>query len=74
VTVHVTAVVPIGNVVPLTGAQDAVVGGVPPVTVGAPYDMATGCPEGDSREIGAGQKTFGESNVWVGRVGVFVHP
>jgi hypothetical protein len=74
VAVQLTVVTPIGNIAPLAGEQDTVVGGVPPVAVAALYEIASDSPDSDGTVIGAGQNALGDSNNCVGRNGVSLHP
>jgi hypothetical protein len=68
VAVHVTVVDPSGNVDPLGGVHDDVIGSLPPATVGSPYGTATGVVEVTGSI--AGQEICGGSGV--GPVGVGV--
>src|ERR1017187_727488 len=48
IAVHVTVVLPAGNVVPDAGAQLDVTGGVPPLAVGLPYVTAADVIDDDA--------------------------
>jgi len=61
--VHVTFVVPIENVLPLTGAQLVVTGDAPLMTDGVPYTTGVAKPVGDTCVIGAGQVIVGGSGI-----------
>lgn len=61
VAVHVTVVVPIGNVLPLTGVQAVVTGDAPLMTDGVPYTSEIGKPVGEICVMAAGQVIVGGS-------------
>ena len=66
---HTTGVAPIGNVAPVAGEQDTLVGGAPPATAAAPYDTVIGCPDGDGIDTGAGHSIVGAPGTGVGGAG-----
>ncbi len=67
--VHVTVVVPITKLDPLTGVQLVVSGACPPVTVGAGNETTCAEPSSESTGSGAtGQAIAGASLVGVGAV------
>jgi hypothetical protein len=63
VAVQETLVVPIENVLPLTGVQLVVTGDAPLMTDGVPYTTGTAKPVGDTCVTGAGQVIVGGSVV-----------
>jgi hypothetical protein len=69
VAVHATCVDPSGNVAPVAGEHDTLVGGAPPVTVGDPYDTVIGWPVGDCIDTGAGHSMVGAPGTGVGGTG-----
>lgn len=69
VAVHVTGVVPAGNVVPLAGVHVAVIGFVPPVATGVPYVTVTGTPPGEGLSTLAGQLRVSRAGLGPGVTG-----
>jgi len=58
--VHVTLVVPTGNVLPLAGAHTTLTGKIPPEVLAAPYTTLAPCCWGATTGVGAaGQRIFG---------------